>query len=145
MEDLFTKAKLEKSKTLEANYFKSVIAYNDGKGNFTIQEMPLDAQLSCINATLICDVNHDNKPDIIMGGNNFNCQPQYGRLDASRGEILINKGNKQFEFVQNPKSGINISGQIKDIKPLSIKGNNYVLVGVNNEKPRLFKINSVYK
>ncbi len=145
MEDLFTKAKLEKSKTLEANYFKSVIAYNDGKGNFTIQEMLLDAQLSCINATLICDVNHDNKPDIIMGGNNFNCPPQYGRLDASRGEILINKGNKQFEFVQNPRSGINISGQIKDIKPLSIKGNNYVLIGVNNEKPRLFKMNSVYK
>jgi enediyne biosynthesis protein E4 len=140
MEDLFTKSKLDKSRKLEANYFKSIIAVNDGKGNFTIQELPLDVQLSSMNASLICDVNHDNKPDIIMGGNNFNCAPQFGRMDASHGELLINKGNMQFETVKYPQSGLNISGQIKDIKPLKIKGLEYVLIGVNNEKPQLLRL-----
>ena len=140
MEDLFTKSKLDKSKKLEANYFKSIIAINDGKGNFTVQELPLDIQLSCMNASLICDVNHDNKPDIIMGGNNFNCAPQYGRMDASHGELLINKGNMQFETIKYPQSGLNISGQIKDIKPLTIKGINYVLIAINNEKPQLLRL-----
>jgi enediyne biosynthesis protein E4 len=145
VEDLFTKAKLEKARKLEANYFKSIIAYNDGKGNFTIQEMPLDIQLSSMNASLICDVNKDNKPDIIMGGNNHNCPPQFGRLDASRGELLINKGNQQFELVKYPQNGLNISGVIKDIKPLTIKGIDYVLIAVNNDKPKLVRVNSVYK
>jgi enediyne biosynthesis protein E4 len=122
-----------------------VIAINDGKGNFTIQELPIDVQLSSMNASLICDVNHDNKPDIIMGGNNFNCQPQYGRMDASRGELLINKGNMQFETVKYPRNGLNISGMIRDIKPLKIKGNDYVLIAVNNEKPKLLRVSSVYK
>jgi enediyne biosynthesis protein E4 len=145
MSDLFTQSKLDKSRKLEANYFKSIIAINDGKGNFTIQELPLDIQLSTMNASLICDVNNDNKPDILMGGNNFNCPPQFGRVDASHGELLLNKGNMQFELVKYPNSGLNISGQIRDIKALKIKGNNYVLIGVNNEKPRLLRVNSVYK
>jgi enediyne biosynthesis protein E4 len=98
-----------------------------------------------MNASLIYDVNHDNKPDIIMGGNNFNCAPQFGRMDASRGELLINKGNMQFETVKYPQSGLNISGQIKDIKLLKIKGLEYVLIGVNNEKPQLLKVSAVYK
>ncbi len=140
MEDLFTKAKLDKARKLEANYFKSVIAINDGKGNFTIQELPLDIQLSAMNASLICDVNKDNKPDIIMGGNNYNCPPQFGRMDASRGELLINKGNMQFETVKFPQSGLNISGVIKDIKPLKIRGNDYILIAVNNDKPRLLRL-----
>jgi enediyne biosynthesis protein E4 len=145
MSQLFTQSKLDKSRKLEANYFKSIIAVNDGKGNFTIQELPIDVQLSSMNASLICDVNHDNKPDIIMGGNNFNCAPQFGRMDASRGELLINKGNMQFETVKYPQNGLNISGQIKDIKSLKIKGLEYVLIGVNNEKPQLLKVSSVYK
>jgi hypothetical protein len=145
MSELFTQSKLDKSRKLEANYFKSVIAINDGKGNFTIQELPIDIQLSSMNASLICDVNNDNKPDILMGGNNFNCPPQFGRMDASHGELLINKGNMQFETIKYPNSGLNISGQIKDIKPLTIKGVHYVLIGVNNEKPRLLRVSSVYK
>jgi enediyne biosynthesis protein E4 len=138
--ELFPKEKINKTLIKEVNYFKSVIAINDGKGNFTVQELPKEIQLSSMCTSYVTDVNKDGKPDIIMGGNHFAYLPQYGRNDASYGEILLNKGNAQFEAIKNIQSGLMISGMNKDIKPLKIKGLDYVLIAINNQKPRLYKM-----
>ena len=140
VQDLFGSDKLSKALFREASYFRSCIAINDGKGNFAIKDLPFDAQLSSVCATAIIDINGDKLPDLVTGGNNFTFLPQYGRLDASRSDVFINKGNMNFEVVKYPQNGLNIIGQIKDIKPIVIKNNNYLLFGINNEKPRLVKI-----
>jgi enediyne biosynthesis protein E4 len=142
IQDLFPADKLKKAFVKEAQYFKNIFAINDGKGNFTIQEMPLDCQLSSICAVLVKDINQDGKPDVLLGGNHFTFQPQYGRVDASYGEVLINQGNMNFSAIKYEKSGIKINGMIRDIKPIKIKGEDYILIAVNNEKIRLMKLNS---
>ncbi len=139
IQELFSEEKLQKSLVRQANYFKNVFAINDGKGNFTLQEMPLDCQLSSVYSTYVSDFNNDGKPDILVGGNNFNMQPQYGRVDASFGEMLINQGNMNFRSVRNPESGFYIKGQIRDIKPIKIKNQDYIMVAVNNDKVKMYK------
>jgi hypothetical protein len=140
MQELLPSDKVKKATVKQVDYFKSVIAINDGKGNFTLQELPLSTQLSSVCASYVCDVNNDGKPDIILGGNNFNFLPQYGRIDGSYGEVLLNKGNMNFESVKFPESGLFIKGMIKDIKPLKIKGLDYLMIAVNNEKVRLLQV-----
>ena len=141
VQDLFDADKIKKARLLTADCFRSCIAINDGKGHYTLKDLPYDVQLSSVCASSIIDVNGDKLPDIVLGGNNFNFLPQYGRLDASRGNVLINKGNLNFECVRTAQSGLSIRGQIKDIQPLVFNKKNYVLIAVTNEKPRLMKIN----
>ena len=142
IQELFSSDKIKKATVKQVDYFRSVIAINDGKGNFTLQELPLSTQLSSVCSIHVCDINNDGKPDIVLGGNNFNFLPQYGRVDASYGEVLLNKGSMNFESVEFPQSGLFIKGMIRDIKQLKIKGLDYLMIAVNNEKVRLLKLNA---
>jgi enediyne biosynthesis protein E4 len=132
--------KMKKALVKQVDYFKSAFAINDGKGNFTIKEMPVELQLSSICAIHITDINGDNRPDIVYGGNHFTFQPQYGRNDGSYGDVLINKGNLDFEVLKYPKNGLMVKGMMRDIQAIKIKGADYLMIGVNNEKVRLYKI-----
>ena len=84
-------------------------------GKFTIQELPYDVQLSSVNAILCQDINNDGKPDIVLGGNITECLPQFGRLDANYGIVLENNGNRQFAEIPPAKTGISITGMVRDI------------------------------
>lgn len=139
IQDLFPKEKIKKTLVREARYFNSVVAINDGKGNFTIKKLPMATQLSSMTSCFVTDINGDNLPDLIMGGNHTNFLPQYGRNDASYGEVLINKGNGDFEAITNKNSGLFITGMIKDIKPINIKGEQYLLFAINNEPLQIYK------
>ncbi len=140
IQELFPKDKIKSAKIKQIDYFKSVIAVNDGKGNFALKEMPLVTQLSSVCAIYSGDINGDGKPDIITGGNNFNFLPQYGRIDGSYGEVLLNKGNMDFEALRFPSSGLFVKGMMRDMQQIKIKNINYLMIAVNNEKPRLYKL-----
>ena len=127
----------------EWNYTASCVAINTGKGNFEIQELPVYAQLSCINAVLCADINGDGRKDLIMGGNQFHFQPQFARLDASYGHILLNKGSDKakilWEWAESSVTGFEVSGEIKDVFLIpSAKGSN-LLVLQNDNYPALFR------
>ena len=122
------------------NYSKSIIAYNGKNGNYTIKEIPFPAQLSSINALLIMDINNDNKLDLILGGNNINCLPQFGRLDANYGLVLINKGGRDFEEMVSAKTGISVSGMVRDIKYISVGNKKKIMFLRNNDVPVLYEL-----
>ena len=61
--------------------------------NFSISKLPVQVQFSSVNAILCTDINGDGETDLIMGGNKFGFLPQFSRLDASFGHVLINNGD----------------------------------------------------
>jgi hypothetical protein len=124
------------------NYTSSCIAFNEGNGNFSIQKLPVEVQFSSVNALLSTDINQDGKPDLVLGGNQFGFQPQFGRLDASMGYVLVNTGDKHFKSMPADQSGIRLQGEIKDIVEVPGKNTRYILILQNNETPALFKINT---
>ncbi|WP_373515603.1 VCBS repeat-containing protein [Persicitalea sp.] len=138
MADLFDAEMLRQAQVKQVNYLKSIVAVNDGKGNFTIQELPVTAQFSCVNALAIEDVNKDGLPDILAGGNSYNFIPQLGRLDASRGMVLLNTKKNSFEALGATVSGINVPGELKQIVPLLLNGTSGLLFLVNGRKPSAF-------
>ena len=130
---------MEKSVT----YLQSCIAVNDGSGRFKLVPLPYIAQFSCLNAIESEDVNGDGKPDIIVGGNFTHFIPQLGTLDACRGNVLINKGNMQFDVLLANQSGFSLDGEVKQISPIKIEGKPYLISLINNAAPVLFKINKL--
>ncbi len=140
IQELFTPDVLKKSIVRQFNYSSSCIAINNGEGKFTVKKLPLKVQLSCVNAISCTDINNDGKIDLVLGGNQFGFLPQFSRLDASFGHVLINKGKGEFEWTDPKVSGIDITGEIKDIDPIQAKDKRYLLFVRNNDYPVLYQL-----
>jgi hypothetical protein len=99
-------------------------------------------QLSSINAIACFDINGDGYADIVAGGNEFGFLPQFGRLDESFGHIAINNGKGQFSWMPPKRTGIELRGQIRDIKKLNAGNQTCLLFLQNNEYPVLYEVNN---
>ena len=140
--ELFSKRIFKNSIMKKMNISETIIALNEGDGKFLIKKLPTRVQLSCINGITCTDINKDGNIDLIMAGNNYEFKPQFSRLDADYGDVLLNDGNLEFTWQDYDKSGIFIKSEVKHIKKLKDKnGKVFILFAINNEKPKIFSIN----
>jgi hypothetical protein len=100
----------------------------------------VEVQWSSLNAVVITDINADRQPDLVFGGNKFGFPPQFGRLDGNDGQLLLNEGKGKFRLLPHQLSGIYIHGEVKQIRPVQVKGQTALLFGVNNNKPVLYRL-----
>ena len=145
IQDLFSKEMISTSAVKQFNYTPSCVAINEGNGKFSITELPVMVQLSCINAILPIDVNRDGFIDLVTGGNQFGLLPQFEKLDASFGDVLINTGKGDFVWQESKKTGLNLRGELRDIVTVKNATGTYLLFLQNNEFPVLYKLNSGLK
>jgi len=106
--------KLNRSLKLTAKYFDSVIAYGDGLGSFVFEKLPLPVQLSSVNAICVLDYDEDGFIDIVTGGNKYDVLPQFSRLDASSGLVILNDGKEKKITDKSKTIELNVSGEIQD-------------------------------
>ncbi len=140
VQDLFPESVLKSATVKNFNYTHSVVAINQGNGKFTIRVLPVMAQLSSVNAIQSMDVNEDGYPDLILGGNEFGFLPQFGRLDASFGQVFLNDGKGHFEFVKPVKSGLQLTGQVRCIAKIADGSKKFLLFLRNDDFPVLFAV-----
>ena len=140
--ELFPKEVFENSIMKKSAISESVIAVNEGGGNFRIIKLPSRSQLSCICGITCTDVNNDGNIDLILGGNNFEFRPQYSRLDGNYGNVLLGDGALGFKWQDYETSGFFIKDEIKHLKQFKDKtGKTFVIVAINENKPKIFELN----
>ncbi len=142
IQELFSPELIKSSQVGIYNFSSSCIAWNEGNGKFTIQVLPFDAQVSSITAIQTTDVNGDGKVDLLLGFNQYDWLPQFSRMDAGYGGVLLNNGSRNFNFLQAEKTGIQIIGETRDIKSLQIMGKPSYLFVQNNSAPVIYQFNS---
>ncbi|OYW20793.1 MAG: hypothetical protein B7Z54_00050, partial [Sphingobacteriales bacterium 12-47-4] len=136
MTDLFSEEKVRSSRVRPVTSAASVVAWGNGKGNFSVTDLPDPAQFSSIAAVLITDLNKDQQPDLVISGNEFDFQPQLGRLDASEGTIMINEGKRQWRV---EKEGLGLKGMVREVISIRRTGKEtYYLFLINQEAPQLY-------
>jgi hypothetical protein len=86
------------------------------------------------------DINKDSYVDIVAAGNFFDMLPQFCRLDASYGQVLINDRKGGFIYMPITKSGLNLYGQTRDIVSFKFKNEEHLLFLENNDFPVLYKL-----
>ncbi|MHA7056377.1 VCBS repeat-containing protein [Aquimarina sp. M1] len=135
--DYFSKEKIDQAEkkqvlTLATSYFE-----NKGNFNFLQHKLPWEAQISSVHDVLIQDINNDQYPDIILGGNTYEISTQLSRLDASYGEVLLNDTKGNFSSANN--TGLEVNGAVRSIESIKVKDSTYFLFGINNDRIRVFK------
>ncbi|WP_340064515.1 VCBS repeat-containing protein [Ascidiimonas aurantiaca] len=142
IDKLFSKEMFENSIVKTAVNSQSLVILNDGNLSFTINPLPDRVQLSCICGIACADINEDGHTDLILGGNNFEFKPQFSRLDAGYGSVLLGDENGNFEWQPYQKSGFFIREEIKHIKTFRDKnGKTFLIAAINNNQPRIFSFN----
>jgi len=141
IDQLFPEEIFTMSIVKEAAHAESVIAINDGDGKFSIMPLPSRVQLSCVCGISCVDINEDGYLDLIMGGNNFEYKPQFSRLDASYGNVLLNDGKLGFTWQGYDRSGFFVRDEIKHLESFTDKtGKRFVLAAINDNKPKIFAL-----
>jgi len=142
IDELFEKEKVENSIMKKNNISETIIAVNEGMGNFTVKKLPSRVQFSCVCGIICTDINNDGNLDLIMAGNNFEFKPQYSRLDANYGSVLLGDGKLGFTWQDYNTSGFVVKNEVKHLKTIKDKdGKTYVISAINNQAPKLFAIN----
>lgn len=140
IQDLFPAGAIKAAKVLPANYFKTVVALNEGDGRFTVTPLPTEVQLSCVCGISCQDLNGDGAKDLVLAGNFSGFLPQFSSLDGSYGHTLLNDGKGGFSYVPNRVSGLQIKGEVRDFTTLSVGEQLYLLATVNDASPAVFRV-----
>jgi hypothetical protein len=136
IESIFSPAQLKAAIKLEAFQLSTAVLLNDGKGNFNLMPLPVEAQLAPAYGIEVFDSNNDGHLDILLGGNHYRVKPEMGRYDASYGALLLGDGLGNFSYVPGRVAGLSIDGEVRDIISINL-GNRPVLVCSRNNGPVL--------
>jgi hypothetical protein len=139
--ELFPAEVLDNSIRKQANISETIIAINDGGGNFSVKKLPSRVQLSCVCGISCIDINKDGYLDLIMGGNNFEFKPQYSRLDANYGNVLLGGADMNYTWQEYDTSGFVIKDEIKHLEQFrDKKGKTFLIAAINDQKPKIFAL-----
>ncbi|WP_276366009.1 VCBS repeat-containing protein [Chryseolinea sp. H1M3-3] len=140
LEDIFSANDLKDAKRLKATLLESVYLENK-QGKFEIHELPHEAQFSPIYAMTIVDYNKDGNMDLITGGNQSSIRIRMGVIDANFGQLFQGDGKGNFVYVPQPRSGLSSTGDTKSLQMINVRGDDYLLIGINNVGVKTYKLN----
>ena len=139
--DIFTTEELKGAERRYVFEFSSLMLTNNGNGTFAISELPREVQVAPVYAFATQDVNQDQQPDILWGGNFFGVGPGQGRYDAGVGGIAIGTGNGAFRPVLPVDSGFWIPGEVRKMVWIG-RGENSrrLLIAKNNGRTQMLSL-----
>jgi enediyne biosynthesis protein E4 len=117
----------------------SAIAYGDGKGGFTLQDLPEQLQLAPILSFQKIG-NEQGAAHWLAGGNFFNVIPYEGRYDAQPLAMFSIGNRRDVKYVHQPNLAA-LSGQVRDIKWINTKDGRILVVARNNDPLKLYVVN----
>lgn len=130
---------VDNMKPLQCERLGSAIAFGDGKGNFSLTDLPQELQLAPVfSFQKIKTANGQNS--YMAGGNFFDVIPYEGRYDAQP-LALFSVANNKITYVPQP-SLFDVKGQVRDIKWINRnQDKKTLLVARNNDRLLYYKAN----
>jgi len=141
VQDIFDPKLLKNATKLDFYEPNTLILLNNGENGFERKTLPLQAQFSPVFGICVEDINDDDKPDLIIGGNLFSVKPEIGRYDALNGLVLLNDSNGDFIPLASAKSGLKISGEVRHVRTIRTKTGILLAFVRNNDSIKFYNVN----
>jgi enediyne biosynthesis protein E4 len=138
--DIFDAEVLAEAVVHEARTFATVLVRNQGGGRFSVEPLPLEAQLAPVYGIVAGDFDGDGRTDLLLAGNFFGFKPEIGRLAASYGLFMKGDGRGGFTAVPGRESGFVVPGQARDIRRLRTPAGDRFIVARNDDRPLFFGV-----
>ena len=136
--DLFGQQKLTGSTRLTADYFSNAILLNNGQMNFSLTELPFNAQLSTYRSAAMIPPVMGTQAAILLLGNFYSNSVEIGRQDADYGTLITYKGAGKFSSATLP--GKPVSGEVRKVQPIQIGDKTAYIIVKNNEAVQVVRI-----
>lgn len=130
--DLFKDYVEQKAETLGSAAF-----INDGKGNFTKEDLPESMQLAPIFSFQQSPGGNNNNKMFVSGGNFFDVIPYEGRYDGQPAALFEMDNKNTGRYI--PQPGLSgIKGQVRDLKWIHTRAFGDILAVARNNQPLIF-------
>lgn len=135
-DQLFTEEQRKNTITKSVNTLANSVLLNEQGKSFRLEALPWQTQIAPAFASFDLGKNH-----YLTAGNFYKSKPEIGRMDAGYGDILhFDQTNGKFEVIDNKITGMYLNGEVRDIKPISIKGQKYIIVAFNDAPVSVYKV-----
>ena len=137
IEEILPPAELKKANVLQARTFASAVAFGRTGGRFELRPLPVEAQFAPVYASVAGDLDGDGRADLLLGGNFYGVTPVRGRYDASYGLLLVARRGGALEPVDMERSGVEITGQVRDMALVHAADGGTLVAVARNDAPML--------
>jgi enediyne biosynthesis protein E4 len=139
IKDIFSKEELEKANRLTVTETRT-LSFLNRNGKFVPAELPMEAQFSVVTNIITGDYNGDGKKDLLFLGNHSDNRLKIGCINANYGCLLTGDGKGHFNYMPQPRSGLNIKGDVKTAVELKTSNGLYIIAGICNEALQFYKV-----
>lgn len=139
LDKIFKPEELKGVTTLTADKLETIYLENKSD-HFETRALPIQAQFAPVYAIATYDIDADGDKDIVMGGNDTYMRVRIGKTDANRGFVFLNDGKGQFTYVPQARSGLNLSGDIRQLLFISAGTRGVMVSGETGRAIRLYPL-----
>ncbi len=140
LNNIFSANDLKDAKELKVTTLETTYLENTGSG-FVRHALPSEVQFAPAYAMTLLDYNKDGNMDLLIGGNQSSIRIRMGVIDANFGQLFEGNGKGTFSYVSQSRSGLKITGDIKSLQLIDIRGVKYLMAGINNYGVESYKLN----
>lgn len=139
IQDIFTPEQLAKARHFKAGDMLSQVFTNEGSFNFSVSNLPKEAQLFPVKSIVAEDLDGDGITDLLLAGNEYATEVETGRIDAGNGLFLKGKGGNRFQTLSLRQSGFFVPGDVKHLQPLRL-GKSWAVLAARNSDTVLLMV-----
>ena len=133
---IFDKAQLAKATEFTVNELRSGYLKNED-GKFTFVPFKNELQVSPITAFVKHDFDGDGREEVLAAGNYFGVKPFHGRFDSFPGALI----KSEKSVLLGSQIGLELALKaVRHLNIISLNGQSYLLVTVNDDKAQVYKL-----
>ncbi|MBX2900497.1 MAG: VCBS repeat-containing protein [Cyclobacteriaceae bacterium] len=134
----FSVSELENANIHKVNALFSLILINDGTGKFSFKKLPVITQFAPLKGMVTGDFNDDENLDVVMVGNDYSFEPNFGQQDAFTGLVLLGTGDGEFNPLSIQSSGFFAGGDAKALVRIFSGENEMLIASQNSDSLKFF-------
>jgi hypothetical protein len=102
---------------------------------FILDDLPVEAQFAPVYAIAVADINGDDVPDLLLGGNNVKTRVRIGDMSSSYVTMLLGLEGGSFRY--SGEAGV--KGEVRSFTVIQSGKQPAIFAGIQNKNAKIIK------